>query len=62
MCGRGQGLYFDPENIKYSVNTNILLPVCISPYNIRPKIQNSRIQRIFDNRNQEALIIFNFMQ
>ena len=29
MCGRGQGLYFDPENIKYSVNTNILLPVCI---------------------------------
>ena len=58
MCGRGQGLYFDPENIKDSVNTNILLPVCI----IRPEIQNSRIQRIFDNRNQEALIIFNFMQ
>ena len=58
MCGRGQGLYFDPENIKYSVNTNILLPVCI----IRPKIQNLRIQRIFDNRSQDALIIFNFMQ
>jgi len=34
MCGRGQGLYFDPENIKYSVNTNILLPVCISPYKV----------------------------
>ena len=56
MCGRGQGLYFDPENIKDSVNTNILLPARI----IRPTI--SRIQRIFDNRNQEALIIFNIMQ
>ena len=49
MCGRGQGLYFDPENIKDSVNTKILLPVRI----IRPKI--SRIQRILHNRNQDYI-------
>ena len=58
MCGRGQGLYFDPENIKDSVNANILLPVRIVI--IKPKI--SRIQRILNNRNQEAVIIFNIMQ
>ena len=56
MCGKGKGIYCDPENIKDSVNTNILLPVRI----IRPTI--SRIQRIFNNRNQEALIIFDIMQ
>ena len=59
MCGKGKGIYCDPENIKDSVNTNILLPVRI-PLIIRPTI--SRIQRIFNNRNQEALIIFDIMQ
>ena len=31
MCGKGKGIYCDPENIEDSVNTNILLPVLLDP-------------------------------